>query len=368
MTAACLSMGGVQSRAHPGALSEYLERIPGKTLQQIRAEWEPDPADAWTEADLHGLSQEIVRKWTTWTEAERKVEIQRLAVENRRGDYRKRFANLANEMGDVPPDTPAQEAADYLAWRLDHLAEDDGFFDAMPESGRWDEKAEERDERTRLWQEERQRAAQEILARAEAAAIPLRPHWLVQCGALEFKHRRYQEAAGYFQRVIDAYPKHPRAEVALLMMVRIRLEEWRQEKRRVGSDGARLARIQNEWWEALRRYKDAYPQGRYQADLDGWEAGYFLEAGNLQPAMAGFLHQCGDPAHPEVRRRAFQQIEWLLQRLVDDPASLESLPWTEIGREPWVALRMGHFMLDCRGSTDLGAVMLRRSGEDHRVL
>lgn len=368
MTAACLCMGGAQSRAHPGALSEYPERIPGKTLQQIRTEWEPDPAGAWTEADLLGLSQKIVKEWAAWSEAERGAQIQRLAVENRRGDYRKRFANLANDMSDLPPETPAQEAADYLAWRLDHLAEDDGFFDAMPESGRWDETAGEREERTRQWQQERQEAAQEILTRAEAAALPLRPHWLVQCGALEFKHRRHQEAAGYFKRVIDTCPKHPRAEVALLMLARIRLEAWRQEKRRAGSDVARLARLQNEWWEGLRRYKDAYPQGRYQTDLVGWEAGYFLEAGNLQAAMAGFLHQCGDPAHPEVRRRAFQQIEWLLRRLMDEPASLESLPWTEICREPCVALRMGYFMLDCRSSTDLGAIMLRRSGEDHRVL
>lgn len=349
-------------RGHPAFIGDYPERFPGKTLQAIRLEWEPLPQDGWTDADLQGEAQVLVEGWSAVREAEREARIKHFAAENRRGDYRKRFANLAHDMADLVAAKPA-EAESYLAWRLDHLAEDDGFFDGIA-SGARDEKPAERDERTRRWHEARDQETHELVRNADAAGADLRPHWLIQAGALEFRHRRYREAEGFYRRVMDGFPKHPRAEVATLMLARLRFDEWRQEKRSYREDGPRLMQLQNAWWSACQSYRDQYAAGRFLLDLAGWEAGYHLENGNVRQAMEIFLSQAADAAHPEVRRRAFQQIEWLLRDLVE----VETLPWDRIAREPLVALRLGYHLLDARSQTDLGAIMQRRSGEDHRVL
>lgn len=359
--------GQLRLVGHPATLGDYPERIPGKTLQQIKDEWESPPTDASSEADLSALARKIVQKWTAMSSAERKTEIDKLGSENRRGDYRKRFANLANDMLDVQPDAEAQETADYLAWRLDHLADDDGFFEELAR-GSWDEKPEEKDQRTREWEDARRHEIWDLSARADTASAALRPHWLVQCGAHEFKHRRHAEAAGFFQRVIEAFPQHPRSEVAMLMLARIAFDQWRQEKRSYHHDEAKLVRLQDAWWAAVKRYRDRYPNGRFGIDLLGWEAGYSLENGHLGQALRDFMLQGSDPDHPEVRRRAFQQIEWMLDRLIGAPDEIQTLPWDEVASEPLVALRLGYFMLDCRSDADLGAIMHRRSGEDHRVL
>ncbi len=353
--------------AHPGALSEYPERIPGKTLQQIKAEWEPLPKEAWSEHELFSLAQEIAEKWQAMSAAVRKAKIEQLSRENRQGDYRKRFANLANDLMDLQPGAADAEVSDYLASRMDHLASDDGYLEEMP-IGSWDEKPEQKDQRTRQWQEARDKESRELAARADTASSALRPHWLVQCGALEFKHRRYERATMFFQRVLDAFPQHPRAEAAQLMLARIRFDEWLHERRKYIPDNATLHRLQDAWWSAAKNYRAAYPHGRFGIDLQGWEGGYDLENDNIGGALTSFLNQSRDTDHPEVRRRAFQQIEWMLRHMIENPGALETLPWDEIAREPVVALRMGYFMLDCRSETDLGAIMQRRSGGDHRVL
>ena len=348
--------------SHPALIGEYPERFPGKTLQQIREQWEPAPEDAWSEMELASEVQEIIRAWTTLTEQERASRVSRLLMENRRGDYRKRFANLAHDMADLAG-TDSATAKSYLEWRMDHLNDDDGYFEEQP-GWVWDEKPDQKAERERVWTEKRAQELREITELAEAQGEALRPHWLVQAGALAFRHRGYQEAEGFFQKVLDAFPQHPRAEVARLMMARLRWEEWRQSVRQPVRDDNKTHALQTAWIQAAQLYRDKHPQGRFLIDLDGWEAGYFWKNGNAGMAMKFFLAQARDPAHPEVRRRAFQQIEWMLHDLVE----VESLPWDEIVQEPLVALRLGYHLLDSRSQTDLGAIMQRRSGEDHRVL
>lgn len=348
--------------AHPALLGEYPERFPGKTLQVIRQEWEPEPENAWNEADLQNEARLLAEDWTSLPVQERDSRINRLMIENRRGEYRKRFANLAHDMADLAT-ADATEATSYLIWRLDHLAEDDGFFDELT-SGSWDEKPVDRNERTRRWSEERDQEAVALVNRADAASPDLRPHWLVQAGALEFRHRRHLQAENLFRQVLDGFPKHPRAEVAMLMLARLRYDQWRQEKRSYHTDGPKLLQLQKAWWDACSAYRNVYPTGRFLLDLIGWEAGYEWKNGNSREALHLFLAQSAAEDHPEVRRRAFQQIEWMLRDLVQ----VESLPWDEIAREPLVALRLGYHLLDARSQTDLGAIMQRRSGEDHRVL
>lgn len=348
--------------AHPALIGDYPERFPGKTLQQIREQWEPAPEDAWSEIELASEAQALVEAWTTLPEQERASRVSRLLMENRRGDYRKRFANLAHDMADLAG-TDSAAAKSYLEWRIDHLNEDDGFFEEQP-GWVWDEKPDQKAERERSWNEKRDRELREITDRADTKDEALRPHRLVQAGALAFRYRSYQEAEGFFRKVLDAFPQHPRAEVARLMMARLRWEEWRQSAWQPERGETKTHALQMAWLEAAQLYRDKHPQGRFLIDLNGWEAGYMLKNGDTGMAMKLFLSQAGDSAHPEVRRRAFQQIEWMLHDLID----VELMPWDEIVKEPLVALRLGYHLLDSRSHTDLGAIMQRRSGEDHRVL
>lgn len=358
----CLFLAPCLGFAHPALIGEYPERFPGKTLQQIRDEWEPAPVDAWSVAELQSEAGALVKDWALLPEEERKNRVSRLAEENRRGEYRKRFANLSQDMADLAGADLA-EAKSYLEWRMNHLHEDDGFFDGLP-AGSWDEKPGQKAERESAWIGKRNQEAGEITARADTAGSALRPHWLVQAGALEFRHGRLQEAGYYFQRVLDDFPQHPRAEAAVLMLARLRWEEWRGQVRNPVRDDKQRHKLQDAWWRACQSYREKYPQGRFLRDLDGWEAGYHLGNGSAEMAMSLFLSQTKDPAHPEVRRRAFQQIEWMLDELVE----VQRLPWDEIAQEPLVALRMGYHLLDSRSQTDQGAIMHRRGGGDHRVL
>lgn len=235
-----ISLMPVNLWAHPASLGEYPERFPGKTLQKIRQEWEPESENAWNEADLQNEARSLVEGWTLLPGQERDSRINRLITENRRGEYRKRFANLAHDMADLAAADPT-EASLYLTWRLDHLAEDDGFFDELV-PGSWNEKPADRDERTRRWMEERDQEAAELVKRANAARPGLRPHWLIQAGALEFRHRRHSQAEKLFRQIVDDFPKHPRAEVAMLMLARLNYDQWRHEKRSYHTDGPKLLR------------------------------------------------------------------------------------------------------------------------------
>ncbi|WP_395739035.1 tol-pal system YbgF family protein [Prosthecobacter sp.] len=360
------------ARGHSAALEEYPERFPGKTLQAIVREWEPPAEDGRDENSLLNAVLQLAYQWTKLPTDELKQRTARLLEENRRGEYRKRFANVLHEMEELAAQGEAghsEEVADYLDWRMEHLSSDDGYFDKMP-SGSWDETRQKAEERTRQWESERNKAMSEIRVKAETAPAVLRPHWLVQCGAMEFHHRRYLLAADYFGRVCEAYPEHSRTEVAVLMLARMKFDEWKQERQNWQRDETKVRRMENEAEEGFENYLKRYPKGRFTADAIGWQGGIMRERGYLGGAMEKFLLQAQTPGHPEIRRRAFQQIEWLLRDFIERPDQLDEyqFPWAKVAAEPCVALRMGYFMLDCEGETDLGALMQRRSGGDHRVL
>jgi hypothetical protein len=357
---------------HPAALDEYPERFPGKTLQAIVLEWEPSAEKGWDENTLLNGVLQLADQWTKLPVDELKQRAGKLLEENRRGEYRKRFANVLHEMEELAALGEAgrsEEVADYLDWRMEHLNSDDGYFDEkVPEI--WNETKEKKEERTRQWETERYKEVSEISVKADKASVVLRPHWLVQCGAVEFRHRRYVQAADFFERVREAFPDHPRAEVAVLMLARMKFDEWKQERQTWSEwhDEPKESRLEGAAREAFQNYSKQYPKGRFAADAIGWEGGMARERGHPGAAMEMFLLQAQTPGHPEVRRRAFQQIEWLLRDLVEHPDQLGDLQWKMIAAEPCVALRMGYFMLDCQSEADLGAYMQRISGGDHRVL
>lgn len=358
------------ARGHPAALDEYPERFPGKTLQAIAGEWEPAPEQALDENTLLNRVLQLAGQWTKLPVDELKKRAGALLEENRRGEYRKRFANVLNEMEELAAQGEAghsEEVADYLSWRMEHLNADDGYFDEMP-SGGWDETRQKTEERTRQWETERNKAMSEIRVNAETSPGVLRPHWLVQCGAMEFRHRRYRQAADFFERVREAFGDHPRAEVAMLMLARMKFDEWKQARHDLQQEETKLRGMEQEAEEGFENYLKLYPKGRFAADAIGWQGGIRRERGYPGAAMEMFLLQAKTPGHPEVRRRAFQQIEWLLRDLMVHPDQLGDLQWKMIAAEPCVALRMGYFMLDCQSEADLGAYMQRISGGDHRVL
>ncbi|WP_395750502.1 hypothetical protein [Prosthecobacter sp.] len=359
---------------HPAALDDYPERFPGKTLQAILREWEPPPGERQNEINLLSLVEQLAFHWTEIPLGELKQRTATVLEENRSGEYRKRFANALYDMSDLLSAGEAghtEEAQDYLDWRMRHLNTDNGFFDSPP-SRQWGETPQKAEERTRTWEADRSKEIADLSVKADTATVVLRPHWLVQCGAVEFRHRQYLQAADYFERVCAAFPDHPRAEAAMLMLVRVKFDEWKQSRQPWSPDRDTAAerRLEEAVRDAIARYNQRYPQGRFAADVIGWEAGMARENGYLGAAMEGFLQQAQTAGHPEIRRRAFQQIEWLLRDFVEHPGQLSEyqFPWEKVAAEPCVALRLGYFMLDCESEADLGAVMRRRSGGDHRVL
>jgi hypothetical protein len=129
------------SSGHPGSLDEYPERFAGKTLQAILREWEPPPEKSWSEIDLLNGVENLADDWLKLSSDELKKRILSLLEENRRGDYRKRFANVLIDMHALLGSGEAgrsEEAADYLRWRMDHLNSDDGFFDEIAHR-QWDD-------------------------------------------------------------------------------------------------------------------------------------------------------------------------------------------------------------------------------------
>ena len=101
LLAAVLNVAG-----HPALISEYPERIPGKSLQYLLNEWEPRPDDALSADELIRLVGDQINNWPDQTDQQRRRSIQLILKKNRQGDYRKRVANLCHDILDITATAP----------------------------------------------------------------------------------------------------------------------------------------------------------------------------------------------------------------------------------------------------------------------
>lgn len=381
-----LACGGYFYPAPP-TLDHYPERLPGKTMRELLRETNPQPADAATFDQLSTETRAIAAEIAT---APREALLKRIDAtleRNRAGDYRKRFANCLFDLRDLlaSDDVPAAEANAYAAWRAETMDADDGFFAKPPPTESWEFTAAQLAEKRRLWQEKLTSTAERLTAETAKAAPALKPHWLVQAGAWQFKHQRFDEAAALFQRVIDEAPQHPRAEVATLMLARTRIEQWREAKREAESKGntddRKLSPLREVAKKALDAYVAAYPQGRFAPDIPGWKGGLARESGWLSEAISQFLRQMDFTDHPEIIRRAVRECEACLDELdvakIEDDVAYDhassTLPLEEIAAHPIAALAVVYHFLDSQSREDFDDLLERleslteREVTEHRL-
>src|SRR5882757_3513760 len=83
----------------PPTLDAYPERFGTRTWREIFPEKYPAPSGALDQAALATQCQELASAFTGTPDFLARVE--KLATENRQGDYRVRYANLFNEMKEL---------------------------------------------------------------------------------------------------------------------------------------------------------------------------------------------------------------------------------------------------------------------------
>lgn len=357
----------------PPTLDRFPERLPGKTMRELLRETTLPPAEAATFDQLLEETRAIAALVGTAPRNEVLARIEKTLSRNRTGDYRKRFSNCLYDFHDLltGEGAPIPEISAYTAWRVNAMEWDDGFFRKATPANAWQFSEEELAQKRRNWERELKDKTEFVAEQIAKAAPGLKPHWLVQAGAWQFKHGQFADAARLFQQAIDAAPQHPRAEVALLMMARTRMEEWREVKTPADEkELPPLPEIRNKLQvaeQALDTYLEKFPQGRFAADIPGWRAGLAREQGFIGAAIELFLQQMDDQAHPEIVRRAVRECEACLDAL--DAVKIEeedsenpgatSLPLAEIARRPLATLAVVYHFLDAESRRDFDNLLER---------
>lgn len=356
----------------PPTLDHYPERLPVKTMRELLKEASPPPADAASFGQLSDETEAIADDIGKKPAKELIPRINALLKRNRAGDYRKRFANCLFDFRDLltASNPSAEEAAAYAKWRVGRMEFDDGTISELPKkSYRYGD--DEFDKMLADWRSELDSTGKQIAAEVEKASPALKPHWLVQAGAWQFKHANFEQAAALFQQVIDGFPQHPRAEAARLMLARVRTEEWRAAKLEAGdAKPESLGQKMQAAYDAFNAYTTAYPQGRYAPDVPGWKAGLAREDGQINEAITLFLQQVDMTDHPEVVRRAVRECEETLRLL--DAETIEgsladeglnratvAIPVQEIARRPIAALAVVYHFLDSESRQDFDGLLAR---------
>ncbi|MES2571649.1 MAG: tetratricopeptide repeat protein [Verrucomicrobiota bacterium] len=355
----------------PQSLDHYPERLPVKTLRELLKETQPRPAGAATFDELAAETRAIANDIAKVAPPLLLERIELALARNRAGDYRKRFANCLYDLRDLLGSTnPAgAELHEYAAMRVEAMEWDDGFFQKAPSGEPWNITAKELEKKRRVWEQGRDETAARFMAGMAKASAAFKLHWLVLAGAWQFRHTNFEEAERLFIEVMTGSPQHPRAEVARLMLARIKMEQWRSDAPQPMGHSLPPA----EWkayraaQDALDAYLKAHPNGRFAPDIPGWKGGLAREAGHLNEAMTCFLEQMDLRDHPEVVRRAVHEFERCLGEL--DSRTLEdeigwndggrALPLAEIARRPLAALALVYHFLDAESRRDFGDLLER---------
>ncbi len=348
------SCGPMYYAAAP-ALAAFPERHPVKTMMDLFAESQKaaTPAPAWESLDA------LTRRILSTPEADSLQIIDQALSENRTsGRYEARKANLLWDLRDLRTAWDGdfnEEARTYIDWRV-RLYHDEkrGLPPAVArehrkvEDGWWLSPQQKAQEEQWLAQEQAAiRAGIEEGERAIAQASPaLVPHWMVARGGAAFRRGALEEAAGWFEKVVQHHAGHPRRETALFMIARLKVEEARRISRKQPEAGAGprdlsegLSNALEIAEHALDDYSKEYPKGRYTVELAGWRGAIHTLAGQHWLALGDYVTQLDHADHSEVRDSAGREIERCLKELLlsdkveDDP---------EASRPCWVCLPPAH--------------------------
>ena len=335
LTALLLALAQTSAQASGGfdeeplqTLSDYLrlDQLPAKTFEQVLAETSaPRPAAARInfQAELLALPKK--------TGAAALTAIDKM-IGAARAESANPLLNLLHDLREVfaGPAT-AEERAAYLEWRLEQMDRFGLSFD-QPQP---DAAERERPKPNAAFNAEIERQA----AKASPA---LQPHWLYLRGAADWRSGLIAESQPRFLQVAANYPKHPRAETALLMALRgalwkTRKPEYEQTDRQL-DEGERVKAK-----KLFDEYFTKYPRGRFYGDALGWRGALAWDGGDYATALRCYTQQLDLPDHPELVPAAMDMVEKTLSRLSAEPRD-QAL--AEVARHPRAAQALTYLVLN----------------------
>jgi outer membrane protein assembly factor BamD (BamD/ComL family) len=317
----------------PPALPFYLQRLPGKSLEDIYAETSP-PVSPPQSIDFREMVTQLVGELGVRSSAELTNELNHLLVAARQDYGLKEWSgrglvNLLHDFLDLVSAGNGDRAEwkKYAGWRLQHL---DWFgFSGDPNVARPDAKTVS------------ERAAELQFQLARATPL-LQPHWLYLLGALGFKSGEDTRSQQWFEKVVNQYPTHPRAEAALFMDGRCQLSRARTYSEQE-ADVQRAAANRPRAQELFNRYLQKYPNGRFAGDAIGWLGAIAYDSGQYLTALQYFLRQTELSAHPELLRPALTMCEKILVRIASKP---DQQAFAEVAAHPRLAMGLIYLVVN----------------------
>lgn len=318
----------------------------------------------WTREQADALAVELMDAAAAALAApkdEALATLEKLQQRNRAGAYRAATANFLTDLADlVRAAVPAEPRGAYVTARRALTAQDTGIATVQPRNAPfvgepWMTPAEKDHAAARHMAREDEKAvlAAEVEAVIAAAPPELQPFQQVQGAARQFRGHDFAAALLRFEKVVQEYPDHPRAETAAFMALRCRIELVRDAAQRA-APAVLPSSAFTAAWEARRAFAEKYPQSRFAADLPGWDGALHFIAGRYDAAFVSYAGQAEVKDHPEVVRQALHEAEQCLLKLNGtdaDPRQLrqaaEALP-----AFPRAAMRMVYFVLEPAGTVD----------------
>ncbi len=303
----------------PPSLGEYPERVATKTWAELfREKSPPDLALPAAEA-MDSICRNLPDELAPLDTAARLAKIDTLLATNRAGGYSSQAANFLHELRELAADPAVFAAADaYLKWRTDPAAQTLGL---VRPAKHWNTSDEDFAKSTAAYEAKLEEKIDFFTGKIATAEPAIRPHWLVREGAALFANGQYELAYEAFAEVVNGTPDHPRAEAALLMQARCRLEMAREAKRRANPliPGApEIYEPLRESEELLETFIAKYPSGRFTPDAYGWLGAAAFDRGDFHLAInRQFQRQDLQPTR-EIRRTVLRECDFIFSRMFEE--------------------------------------------------
>ncbi len=330
----------------PPSLGTYPERIPAKRWQHLFAEAMPANPSAADEAAMDEACRGLVASLGTMNPTQGLEEIDRQLEANRQGNYSSRRANFLHELREIAGNPELRRAADaYLRWRIVH---DVSPPKPPPAEKPWDMEEEVFNNLKNLFEfqvKQRLTFFKDQLAGNEAL---MKPYWLVRRAAFQFSLADFPAAMADLDEVIAGFPDHPRAEAALLLLARCRIEQarWMQRAANAAEKTDEILAHLDETDAMLAEFITRHPQGRFTADAIGWRSAVASDQNRLGSAVALQLRRLEHQPTREITRSTLRECDRLFEALLQSPEAAapdplldpeQSFDAAAVARHPLVA-------------------------------